>query len=261
VTQPPVDPEWWRTLFDEVYLQTDARSVMDADLTRREVDALIRHLDLRPPEVVLDLCGGHGRHARELARRGFASVLVLDYSSPLLFLGQSQAREADLPVAFLRGDARALPLGEACCDAVALLANSFGYGATPEDDRLILGEARRVLAEAGRLFLEVADPEYVRRGLAPQSWHEGPEGLVVCRRRWVTAEYLVCRELVLSRTRGLVRDRTYRMRLYHPETLRACLEEAGFSRIIAVDPAADPPGGAVTDRGSLSRRLAVVAWK
>ena len=33
-----VDPDWWKTLFDEVYLITDARSVCDSELTRREVD-------------------------------------------------------------------------------------------------------------------------------------------------------------------------------------------------------------------------------
>jgi hypothetical protein len=38
-----VNPEWWKELFDEVYLITDARSVCDADVTRREID-LIREL-------------------------------------------------------------------------------------------------------------------------------------------------------------------------------------------------------------------------
>ena len=28
-----VDPDWWKTLFDEVYLLTDARSVDDARVT------------------------------------------------------------------------------------------------------------------------------------------------------------------------------------------------------------------------------------
>jgi D-alanine-D-alanine ligase len=35
-----VDPDWWKTLFDEVYLLTDARSVCDARITRREVDLI-----------------------------------------------------------------------------------------------------------------------------------------------------------------------------------------------------------------------------
>ena len=33
-----VNPEWWKTLFDDVYIITDARSVCDEELTCREVD-------------------------------------------------------------------------------------------------------------------------------------------------------------------------------------------------------------------------------
>ncbi|HEX9883924.1 MAG TPA: methyltransferase domain-containing protein [Desulfobaccales bacterium] len=254
---PPVDPQWWRTLFDEVYLQTDARSVQDRDVTRREVDALVRALALQPGEAVLDLCGGHGRHALELTRRGYGPVTVLDYSKPLLCRGLAQAREEGLSVAFIRGDARRLPLARDSFRVVALLANSFGYGATNQDDLEVLKESRRLLRQGGRLCLETADPQFVRGHLPPQSWHETPEGLVVCRRRWVTQEFLICRELVLCRGRGLVRDATYRMRLYDPEALRSCLKEAGFSRVrVAAQPAASGPE---SERGSLSRRLAAVA--
>ena len=35
-----VDPEWWKTLFDEIYLKTDARSVCDNEISSREVDLI-----------------------------------------------------------------------------------------------------------------------------------------------------------------------------------------------------------------------------
>jgi D-alanine-D-alanine ligase len=256
---PPVSPDWWRELFDEVYLKTDARSVLNEELTRREVEVLIRALNLRPQEAVLDLCGGHGRHAQELARRGFSRVLVVDFSQPLLSWGKAQAQKDGLAVTFLRADARALPLARESFTAVVLLANSFGYGATDQDDGKILKESWRLLKPGGRLFLEVADPDFVRHHLPAQSWHETPEGLVVCRRRWVTAEHLICREMVMCRTRGQVRDGAYQMRLYPPEELRTCLTKVGFSQV-RVSPQEDPypqPG----ERGSLTRRLAVTAWK
>jgi D-alanine-D-alanine ligase len=254
MTLPPVDPGWWRTLFDEVYLQTDARSVLDQEVTRAEVDGLVQALALQPGDALLDLCGGHGRHALELARRGYLPVTVLDYSHYLLALGRSQARAEGLQISFVRADARAVPLASRVFSSVALLANSFGYGATRDDDQAVLGEAARLIRPGGKLYLETADPEFVRKQLVPQSWHETPDGLVVCRRRWVTSEFLICRELVLSRERGLVREATYRMRLYGPEELRRSLKQAGFA---AVRFAFRGSGGA--ERGSLSRRLTVVA--
>ncbi len=255
---PAVDPHWWQTLFDEVYLQTDARSVLDGEVTRREVDGLIRGLALRRREAVLDLCGGHGRHGLELTRRGYGPVTVLDYSQPLLTLGQARARSEGLSVAFVRGDARAAPLTGGSFGAVAILANSFGYGATRREDRQILGEAFRLLGRGGRLYLEAPHPEFIRRRLAPQSWHETPEGLVVCRQRWLSRGYLVCREIVLARDRGLVRDASYRLRLYEPTALKAGLKEVGFSRVRLLG---RPPRSSSPERGSLTRRLRLTAEK
>jgi len=255
---PQVPPDWWRTLFDEVYLATDARTVQDGELTRREVDGLIQALKLQPREPILDLCGGHGRHALELARRGYRRVTVLDFSFPLLTLGKAQARESRLPVAFLRADAARVPLAHESFQAVLLLANSFGYGAAPEDDVAILRECHRVLHPGGRFFLEVADPDFIRRQLSAQSWHEAGD-LVVCRRRWLMAEYLVCRELVLSRSRGLVRDQGYKVRLYDGAGLRHCLAKAGFGAIeVAGLPDLYAQEG---DYGALNRRLGATAWK
>ena len=40
------DPEWWKTMFDEVYLLTDARSVCNEEITRREVDLICELLPI-----------------------------------------------------------------------------------------------------------------------------------------------------------------------------------------------------------------------
>ena len=58
-----VNPDWWKSLFDEVYLKTDARSVCDGEITRREIDVVLDLLPIEPHHRILDLCGGHGRHS------------------------------------------------------------------------------------------------------------------------------------------------------------------------------------------------------
>jgi len=258
-TPPPVPPDWWRSLFDETYLQTDARSILDEELTRREVDEVIQALDLGREEAILDLCGGQGRHALEMARRGYGRVLVLDFSQALLSRGRAQAQREGQAVAFVRGDARSLPFGEENFHAILCLANSFGYGATRADDLQILKESCRLLQPGGSLCLEVADPGYARTHLPLLSWHEAPGDLVVCRRRWLTPEHLICREMVLSRRHGLVRDCAYQVRLYEPQDLEASLKDAGFTRVRVIQNR--EPHSRPKERGALSRRLAVAAWK
>ena len=80
-----VDPDWWKTLFDDVYLLTDANIVCNPTLTKREVDVVEQALSLRPQQRILDLCGGQGRHALELTRRGYQHLTVLDYTPFLCF--------------------------------------------------------------------------------------------------------------------------------------------------------------------------------
>ncbi|PLX89649.1 MAG: D-alanine--D-alanine ligase, partial [Desulfuromonas sp.] len=88
-----VSPDWWKTLFDEVYLLTDARSVGNVEVTRREIDVVCDLLPLQPEHRILDLCGGQGRHSLELDRRGFSDCTVLDYSAVLIERGRQQASE------------------------------------------------------------------------------------------------------------------------------------------------------------------------
>jgi len=70
-----VDNNWWKELFDEIYLLTDARSVCDEKLTGQEVNFLEETLDWDKSAPILDLCGGQGRHSLELSRRGYTNAV------------------------------------------------------------------------------------------------------------------------------------------------------------------------------------------
>jgi D-alanine-D-alanine ligase len=255
-----VDPDWWQTLFDEVYLITDARTVGDAEVTRREVDLICRILPLEPEARILDLCGGQGRHALELCRRGYGGCTVVDYSRPLLAIGHRSAGRQNLPVRFVQGDARQSALRAGCCDHVLILGNSLGYMPDREADLLILAECHRVLASGGRLFLDVADGDRVRREIAPNAWHEINGDVVVCREREVRQDSVCAREMVLSKKSGMIRDKNYRIRLYDADRLATLLRQAGFSDIQRHEQAlADPATGG--DVGCMRGRLLITALK
>src|SRR6187397_825913 len=70
--------EWWRTLFNSLYLETDGDIVENDRNSRAEVDLLVRSTGIERHHRVLDLCCGQGRHSLELARRGFRHVTGLD---------------------------------------------------------------------------------------------------------------------------------------------------------------------------------------
>ncbi len=223
-----VDPAWWETLFDEVYLITDAPFVCNPGLTKHEVTVVEQALQLHPSDRILDLCGGQGRHALEFARRGFCHLTVLDYAPFLLQHGQDEAAATKLDVGFCRGDARHLPLRDTCVDVVLLMANSFGYFSEAMDDRMLLAEVSRVLPTGGRFLLDLTDYDHVVKHFHPESWYEATDDIVVCWKRELIDDVMRVREMVLSKKQGLLRDRTYAERLYRPETLCNLLLAAGF---------------------------------
>lgn len=224
-----VDPDWWKTMFDEVYLLTDARSVCNEDITRREVNIFCELMPLKPDERILDLCGGHGRHSLELCRRGFSRCTVLDYSKALLQVGSRSAARANHTIRFIQGDARQIDFPAEAFDHVLILGNSLGYIADGPADRQILEECFRVLCPGGWLLVDVTNGASVRSRFTPNAWHEIGADTVVCRQRQLTGASVEAREMVLNKGTGLVRDRCYSIRLYTPAELADLLAAAGFT--------------------------------
>jgi D-alanine-D-alanine ligase len=131
-------------------------------------------------------------------------------------------------VLFVQGDARSTGFPGATFDHVMIMGNSLGYLPEPEDDRRILEESFRLLKPGSRLLVDITDGEKVRAEMAPRAWHEIDEDLVVCRQRELSNGKVKARELVFSREKGLVGDRSYAIRLFTPSQLENLLCRAGF---------------------------------
>jgi D-alanine-D-alanine ligase len=69
------------------------------------------------------------------------------------------------------------------------------------------------------------------------------------------------REVVLSKTTGLVRDRTYAERLYTPEGLRTLLVDVGFGDVVIQRGALISTPDAEQDYGLATTRMLVTATK
>ena len=254
-----VDPDWWKTLFDDVYLLTDARSVGDESLTRLEVDVVCELLPMETDQKILDLCGGHGRHSLELCKRGFEACTLLDFSQSLIDVAINKARINNYPLKVVRCDARQIDLKPEQFSHVLIMGNSLGYIQQSDADRKILSEAFRVLQPGGWLLVDVTDGAAVKKAFNPNAWHEVGEDTVVCRHRELQENVVRAREMVISKQDGLIRDRTYAVRLYEPQTLLSLLETTGFSQIkIHTD---FSPHRFEGDYGFMNRRMLAVGQR
>lgn len=126
--------------------------------TEQEAGFLVDALGLSAPATVLDVGCGTGRHARALRATG-ATVVGLDLSLGLLRAAAARQRGG-----WVQADARRLPLGDGCIDAVVSLCQG-GFGITPGGDAAVLAEMVRVLRPGGRLALTAFSLAFAARWL------------------------------------------------------------------------------------------------
>jgi D-alanine-D-alanine ligase len=225
--------DWWRTLFNSLYLETDGDVIENDRNTADEVGLLIRSVGLERNDRILDLCCGQGRHSLELARLGFPNVTGLDRSRYLIRLARKRARQSNLQVSFHEGDARRFRLGDAEFHCVCVLGNSFGYFERPEDDLAVLEAVKRALASGGSLVMDLMDGDWMRRHFEARSWEWVDQNHFVCRERDLAGDgdRLISREVVVHAERGVIADQFYAERLYSKERLETLLTGAGLTNV------------------------------
>jgi D-alanine-D-alanine ligase len=254
-----VNPNWWQTLFDEMYLITDARSVDDDQLTRQEVTFVEDTIDLDKTDFILDLCGGQGRHALELSRRDYQNVFVLDFSDYLVQLGNQSAKNKNIRTWFVRGDARQIGLKNAHFHLIMIMGSSFGYFIDNVQNQAILAESLRLLHPDGWLLLDLPDANYVRESFKPNTHHQAIDGMTISRSRQIDDNIIYCREKVYNRSETCLRDNCYCLRLYSQKEIAALLTASGFDSIAYYNDFMSRK--AEGDYGTMTNRMVVMARK
>jgi D-alanine-D-alanine ligase len=252
--------EWWRKLFNALYVKTDGDVVENNENTRREVDFIVTAAAIQPHSNILDLCCGQGRHCLEMARRGFKNVSGVDRSRYLIRLAKKRAQNEGLQVVFKEGDARNPRLNENSFDCVAIMGNSFGYFSNKQDDEKVLTTVGKILRLTGQLVLDITDGAYMAEHFERRSWEWIDEHHFVCRERSISQdrERLISREVIVHDELGVIADQFYAERLYTKEAIGKLLEKTGF-RNVRHHGIAESISDRDQDLGMMARRLLITA--
>jgi D-alanine-D-alanine ligase len=253
-------PEWWRKLFNALYVKTDGDVVENVENTRRDVDFILGAAPITANSTILDLCCGQGRHCLELARRGFKNVTGVDRSRYLVRLAKKRAQNEGLQVVFKEGDARNPRLIESTFDCVAIMGNSFGYFSNKSDDEKVLNTVGKILRPSGQLVLDITDGAYMADNFERRSWEWIDEHHLVCRERSLSAdrERLISREVIVHDESGVLADQFYAERLYTKDGIQKLLEKSGF-RNFRHHGQADSLSDRDQDLGMMARRMLISA--
>jgi len=215
----------WHTLFSA---NRDERE------TEREVEFLSRVLP-GPPARVLDVPCGFGRHARGLAKRGYAVTGVELDERVIAEAGRRSGGEIEYVESDMR-DLGALPRD---FDGVICMWASFGYFDHSTNEAVLRSFAER-LRPAGRLVLDVYNPDFIN----------ARQGTIAFDRVPVTETKSVHEgrlRVELAYHGGPVED-VFEWELYAPDQLQALASECGFEPVLvccgfdeAAPPSADVP--------------------
>jgi SAM-dependent methyltransferase len=244
--------QWFEEIFDDDYLRT--LPYLSARQTERESAFTAESLGLEPGAAVLDVGCGYGRHAMDLAGRGF-QVTGIDLSLPLLIRAADAARRIGVAVNFVHGDMREMTFDQEF-DGAYCLFTSFGYF-DDDTNRKVAANLQRALKPGGRVLIELVNRDYITKDLPTRVWWQG-EGCVVLEEvdfNYFSSRLQVQRSIIFEDGRQL--EQEISIRAYSLHEIGKVLHHAGF-RVIEVSGGLGLRGNFF---GALSRQLIVLAEK
>ncbi len=141
---------WYEALFENYASAYDRESFTQG--TRGEVDFIEKEIGSDKTKRILDIACGTGRHAIELAGRGY-TVTGVDLSETQLARAGEKAAAAEVSVRWMRRDARNLAFTGEFDLALMLCEGGFPLMETDEENFRILANAEKALRPGGKLIM------------------------------------------------------------------------------------------------------------
>jgi len=142
--------QWYEALFTD-YAKTYDQEVFTQG-TVQEVDFLEQEIGGNTSKRILDIGCGTGRHAIELAKRGY-QVTGIDLSESQLKRAQEKAKDENVHIDFQQADARQLDFRNEFDLVIMLCEGGFSLMETDEMNFAILKNATQALKNDGKLIL------------------------------------------------------------------------------------------------------------
>lgn len=215
---------WFKHWFaDELYMHLYAHR--DAEEARQAIDLFQNTTSLKSGTgPLLDLACGTGRHAFELARRGY-HVIAADLSPTLIADAQRKTRRFSSTLQLVRADMRHIPLS-ASVVAVLQLFTAFGYFPTDEENLSVLRQVRGCLRSGGWYMLDFLNAAGLSHTLEPYTRTE-IDGATIEQVRKI--EHGRVEKRIVVQSGGRKKEFRESVRLFTLEDFRRMLPQYGFS--------------------------------
>ncbi len=226
VLSKKIPQDWYVTAFDGA-----SADMAWTERTESEVTRALKMLRPAGGERILDLACGSGRHAIELARRGF-SVVGADISAELIEIANRAAAEPGLDASFVEGDLRDIDFESEFDLVLNLNDGAIGYLETDEENRRTFEVIARALKPGGRNLVQLPNILYAKENLPQRSWIPSSTMVELVEHRWNKGDRCMEGIMIAARFGEVLEGLAgieFRQRLYTVEELRAIYDSAGMT--------------------------------
>jgi 2-polyprenyl-3-methyl-5-hydroxy-6-metoxy-1,4-benzoquinol methylase len=213
------DPQWYKEFFEEMGIEYEDYPFTQN--TENEVNWLVKEYLTNPEMKILDVGCGTGRHAINLATKGYKNITGIDLSPTMIGAAQAAAEEKKVSVDFRVGDARELPFENEFDAALCLCEGAFGLLEDDAENYKVLRAVHKALKKHGIFILTTLN-----------LFRDAEFDPMTCR---------VAMEVEIPQKDGQKKVINCSDRSYSFPELKWVLEQLGFEVILGADPFTKEP--------------------
>lgn len=176
-----VKSDWYK------YWDLGIKNMSWVEGTKREVDFLIKNLNLSGSERILDLACGFGRHSLEFAKRGF-KVVGVDITPAFIEDATKNAQSNKLDADFICSDIRDIDYHEEFDVVLNLADGAIGYLENDEENLKIFDKISSALKPGGKHFMDICNREHAEKYFPNRDWEVGKKTLALADFSWNASE-------------------------------------------------------------------------
>jgi ubiquinone/menaquinone biosynthesis C-methylase UbiE len=209
-----INPKWYKELFEEMGIEYEDYPFTQN--TENEVNWMVKEYLSNPEMKILDVGCGTGRHAINLATKGYKNITGIDLSPGLIKAAREVAKEKNVSIDFRVCDARELPFENEFDAALCLCEGAFGLLENDAENYKVLRAVHKALKKHGIFILTTLN-----------LFRDAEFDPMTCR---------VSMEMEIARKDGQRKVINCSDRSYSFPELKWVLEQLGFEVILGADP-------------------------
>ena len=214
----------WEKVFEPDDYLYFSYEVLSGERREKEVNFIVKELNLTEPKRILDLACGWGRHASKLASLGH-DLTGVDITEGFLEIAKKEAKEMNVNVQYILQDIRDINFNNEFDYAISM-STAFGY--FDDDDNLkVLENVSKALKKGGLFLLDLTNRDSIVRNFLPSVVVEKGKDLMIDIHEFDPVEGRLYSRRSVFRN-GVMKEKPFSIREYTPPEIRDLLERAGL---------------------------------